>query len=813
MNKKMNGFSLRIGFFIFISILLTGYFCHSSLSTQEPLKYSILNSIEANLSRWWEIPGVFDAPLIPGDNAGNRRWIQTETLKSQKQEVVQPRLKAQEPYPIFLEVNNQNPLVGDVVIFKGNSKLGIRDVLYQFVYGDGQKTDWQSEPETNHTYRKPGKYDAILTVKVGRRILQSEKVPITVRAIQLALKRATDNPLYVGMPVKFQVASNSSMKGFVFQFHFGDNSAPKWLEERTVEHVYSAEGTYEVFAYASRGIPEVRYARRAEQPLVKSQPIRISVKRPQKQYLVSLEPDRNRIKVGEIVRFRAYFTPFNQEVEYKFSFGDRQESDWMREPEIGHLYRNSGEFLAFVRVRMRDKDLAASPKVGIIVEDMEHKVYLRIGNRNPFVSEDVMFEGGIEPGADNVRYRFDFGDKKQSEWLSNPVAAHFYGRAGRYRAVFTAEIGGRRFTSNQIQIEVRPIEIRLRLFSDPQHYAGRPVRFEASTEPDMPDLQFQFHFGDGSNSEWNEDKTIEHAYTNSGVFEAYVTARKGEEFMARSPVEDIEIFAPDYQVILMVDNEAVLLGDGIRFNGAVRPTPEKVLYQFDYGDEEKSGWLTEPISTHIYNEPGIYSVILTARIGEDIFHSNQVNVRVRTVAFKPRIEALPARIRPGKGVIFRAVIEPSQEAIEYMFIFGDGEQSGWSAETETVHAYSEEGTYPAYVKARWAQEYESMSDLILIEVSHIRGWMLWSAIGLGALIIFGGGAFVSSRIAKAKATRRAEEFNIRARPKKDPGIQDVKIEKAEQSNLGLRIRPVRDTGSQEIKADGSLIVQKEENHA
>ncbi len=639
MKKNLHDFSSRLGFCIFVSILSLGLFYHSGLSDQEPSKYFTLNSVQANLLQWWEAPDALDAPLTLENDAGSREWIQTETSKSQKQEVARPRLRAQEPYPVFLEVNNQNPVVGDVVIFSGGTELDIRDVQYQFVYGDGEKSDWQSEPEANYVYTRPGKYEAFLTVKVGRRNFQSKKVPITVRAIQLILKRMTDDPLYVGMPVRFEVISNSPMKGFMFQFHFGDGSAPKWLEERTVEHIYSAEGTYEVLAYASRGIPEMRYARRTEARFIRSEPILVSLKRRQQRYRVSLKPDRNRIKAGERIRFRADFTPFNQEVEYKFNFGDGQESDWTREPEIEHLYRNSGEFPASVRVRMRNKDLAESPIVGILVEDIEHKAYLKISSRNPFVGEDVMFEGGIEPGADNVQYRFDFGD------------------------------------------------------------------------------------------------------------------------------------------------------------------------------QIKSGWLTEPVSTHIYNEPGTYAVTLTARIGEDIFQSNQVNVRVEGVEFQPRIEALPARVKPGKRVVFRAVIEPTVEAIDYKFIFGDGEQSGWSAEAEAEHTYSEEGTYPAYVTARRAQEYESMSDPILIEVSHMRDWMLWPAIGIGALIVFAGGAFVSSRIARAKAARKAEEFKIRARPKKDPGIQDIKIEKAEHSNLGLRIKPVRDTGSQKIQAEGSLIAQKEGNHA
>ena len=110
-------------------------------------------------------------------------------------------------------------------------------------------------------------------------------------------------------------------------------------------------------------------------PSVKSNSLKVSIQKPPPQFRVYLRSDKSHIKEGESIRFRVDFKPLNQGVEYKFDFGDGHESNWMRDPETEHIFRNSGEFQAFVRVRMRDKVLAESPAVGIIVEDIKYLTY------------------------------------------------------------------------------------------------------------------------------------------------------------------------------------------------------------------------------------------------------------------------------------------------------------------------------------------------------------------------------------------------------------------------------------------------------
>jgi hypothetical protein len=74
-----------------------------------------------------------------------------------------------------LTVDDAYPAIGQVVHFNASASRGHDQgkgliVAYRFVFGDGQRTDWQSSPLATHAYTRPANETATVTV-VDRRDL------------------------------------------------------------------------------------------------------------------------------------------------------------------------------------------------------------------------------------------------------------------------------------------------------------------------------------------------------------------------------------------------------------------------------------------------------------------------------------------------------------------------------------------------------------------------------------------------------------------------------------------------------------------
>ncbi len=253
-------------------------------------------------------------------------------------------------------------------------------------------------------------------------------------------------------------------------------------------------------------------------------------------------------QVGRPIRFGVRVEPEYPGLQYQFRFGDGSVSDWMSENNAEHVYSRDGMYqvVAVARATEERAGLTRAPAVLIVTSNTvpvevqappSHvELFLRADRDRVQAGQSVRFTAVIRPEYRNAEYRFDFGDGAHSEWTGVPGIEHAYESSGRYQAFVTLRKGTRVIAeSNTVQVEVTPVEVvpgRYKVFleADKQRSTIDEVLiFRGYVRPPRGNVQYQFDFGDRALSEWLAEPVTSHAYNNPGTYNAYLTAKIGEE--------------------------------------------------------------------------------------------------------------------------------------------------------------------------------------------------------------------------------------------------------------------------------------------
>ena len=134
-------------------------------------------------------------------------------------------------------------------------------------------------------------------------------------------------------------------------------------------------------------------------------------------------------------------------------------------------------------------------------------------------------------------------------------------------------------------------------------------------------IKHYFDFGDGANSGWISNSTVNHIYTNSGQFIVKVKVMiDGNE---SEWVDNVTITVRPL-ASLSASSTVVKIGNGVTFD-ASNSEGNVTGYFFDFGDGTNSGWRTEPVVAHVFLTSGTYNVSLKVR-DNDIESNNTASV-------------------------------------------------------------------------------------------------------------------------------------------------------------------------------------------
>lgn len=237
---------------------------------------------------------------------------------------------------VKVTVDQQRVPVGTQVTFTLSPASVVSDPLYTVTlfFGDGQE-QLMKKAQTVHVYSAVGNYTYSILVKRSDGTNQPPaRVMLTARS-----------PIEEGEAVDFSASVSPPRVNLQYRFMFGDGESSGWQAAAQSNHVYRARGVY--LARVEVGTSGRALAVSALRQVKVTPPPSVSVS------LVVTPPQP---PAGETVTLRARVSPANPNTQYRFVFGDGQQSFWQVEPLSQHVYKTAGRYPASVEVTQSDSN-------------------------------------------------------------------------------------------------------------------------------------------------------------------------------------------------------------------------------------------------------------------------------------------------------------------------------------------------------------------------------------------------------------------------------------------------------------------------
>lgn len=310
----------------------------------------------------------------------------------------------------------------------------------------------------------------------------------------------------------------------------------------------------------------------------------------------------------------------------------------------------------------------------------------------------------------NSRYRVTlyFGDGQQ-QVMSQTRIDHLYIHPRTYTYSILVEPSGPKPSPTPT-----PVVPGVKLVATPtQVEINRQVEFAARPSHSYPNLKYQFVFGDGSQTEWQDRPQTTHSYRSAGSYQAYVDLGLGNagvvKQMGGSLRQAIKVTAPppsNLTVDLTANKETVQAKDEVEFSARVDSGEPGVRYRFDFGDRSgPNSWQDSPRSKHVYSSAGAYAArvevrVMDSRSGSRTAGSKPLRIKVEPAAVAGvNLSVTPRSVLAGLPVYFHATADSANSKTRYRFSFGDGSSpSTWKTTPEATHIYSLAGDYPVFVE-------------------------------------------------------------------------------------------------------------------
>ena len=292
----------------------------------------------------------------------------------------------------------------------------------------------------------------------------------------------------------------------------------------------------------------------------------------------------------------------------------------------------------------------------------------------------------------------------------------------------------------------RPMQPRVELLveGDPPFEPNKPIQFAALAEPWGPNLEYRYSFGDGPPTGWLGDSRFPHSYANPGSYRVYVEVRTKPGLFAAADlwksnivrVQVVQKEAPISVNLETLESPPFKVGESLRFAARAEGTGLKLEYQFLFGDGRSSAWMRENTVRYAYKGAGTYQAVVFVREqsleGQGAPSATVHGRAMLRVVIEPdlvrdrqqavRLNAHPVEVRAGEEIRLEAHAEPEAEELEFVFEFGDGEQSERQSAGTAFHRYRNPGTYAAFVRVyrggRALTESQAVSITVTPAITH-----------------------------------------------------------------------------------------------
>jgi PKD repeat protein len=395
---------------------------------------------------------------------------------------------------------------------------------------------------------------------------------------------------------------------------------------------------------------------------------------------------------------RDSYDPDNQELSFKWDFGDGNTSDKVF---VTHVYEKGGVYN--VRLTVTDNS-------GLQCDTAVVSKTVRVNTppKAMFVAPDlVCVNGSVNFDASDttddtpgqLTYKWDFGDGTVAE---GQQIAKLYKKGGTYQVKLMVDDNEETACSTDstlkaIKVNTPPVanagdDVDLCLGAG-QDYS---ITFDGSgsQDDDRDELTYRWDFGDGTTG---FGKKVTHLYSRGGNYTARLIVNDDVGSTCSVDIDSVSVKLNKAPIADAGDDIVSCAGRAILFDGtsSFGEEGEKIGYTWDFGDGiQEKGVKT----SHVYRKGGTYEAILTVDDGR----GTKCSVSTDTALIKINSGPTAALSKSDTGCVgdnisldASASRDPDDDALTYTWNFGDGViREGGAAAT---HSYDKGGVYRVQV--------------------------------------------------------------------------------------------------------------------
>ena len=338
-----------------------------------------------------------------------------------------------------------------------------------------------------------------------------------------------------------------------------------------------------------------------------------------------------------------------------------------------------------------------------------------VAEAGPEISTDTLFvdfdDGGSTDGdGDALSYTWDFGDGSAPQ--TGKTQRHAFPRSGRYPVTLTVNDGSGLGNATAIDatvvvIDAAPLAVA---GGNREVCSGFPILFDAaqSNDPDGGRLRYAWDFGDGTVSEIvNPNKT----YERPGSYPVTLTVRDESGGAPGVAVDRIAAIVREGPIADAGPDLQACANQTVRFDGSNSTDADGAVnaYAWTFGEGSSA---SGELPTHIFKEPGTYTVNLTITGDSNALCSPLDSDQMVAEVFPaPGVEIVgAARVSAGIPSRFEAEVTADfgANAAQIDWDFGDGTTAQG---LDVEHSFAAPGDYLVTVKAMFPQAIRACQDL------------------------------------------------------------------------------------------------------